>query len=77
MHTPTSVVSLELAVQHWLQVAQAAVEEAGYSMMTGSKEMPAIHDHMGPGSDRIDLNDDPNISLHMFTMIIQDLFFTI
>lgn len=75
MHTPTSVVSLELAVQHWLQVAQAAVEEAGYSMMTGSKEMP-IHDHMGPGSDRIDLND-PNISLHMFTMIIQDLFFTI
>jgi hypothetical protein len=58
-------------------VAQAAVEEAGYSMMTGSKEMPAIHDHMGPGSDRIDLNDDPNISLHMFTMIIQDLFFAI
>ena len=53
------------------------MEEAGYSMMTGSKEMPAIHDHMGPGSDRIDLNDDPNISLHMFTMIIRDLFFAI
>ena len=35
-----------LAELNWTrvcQVAQAAVEEAGYAMMTGSKEMPAIH----------------------------------